>query len=81
MLEISFSDESLPHPVLDFMIIIIAVISTAQYLTNKSEHTALDMINNNVYIKTSKIISYIVIILHSSHTTPAQNLSVSHTHT
>ena len=80
-LEISFSEESLTHPVLDFMIIIIAVISTAQYLTNKSEHTALDMISNNVYIKTSKMISYIVIILHPSHTTPAQTLSLSLTHT
>ena len=36
----------------------------APYLTNKGEHTALYKINNNGYIKTSKIINYIVIILH-----------------
>ena len=43
-------------------IIIIAVIFVAPYLTDKGEHTALYKVNNNVYIKTSKIISYIVIV-------------------
>ena len=43
-----------------------AVISIALY------HTVLYKINNNVYIKTSNIINYIIIILYSSHT---------HTHT
>ena len=45
-------------------LVIIAVISIALYLTtDKGEHTALYKINNNVYIKTSKIINYIVIII------------------
>ena len=54
---------------------IIAVISTVLYLT-KGEHTVFYKINNNVYIKTSKIINDIVIILQSS-----LSLSLSHTHT
>ena len=36
--------------------IITAVISIALYLIDKGEHTALYKINNNVYLKTSKII-------------------------
>ena len=52
--------------------IIIAVISIALYLTDMGELTALYKINNNVYIKTSKIINYVVIILYHTHT---------HTHT
>ena len=40
------------------------------YLTDKGEHTALYKykVNNNVYLKTSKIIDYIVIMLYSLHT-------------
>ena len=45
------------------IIIIIAVISIAPYLTEKREQVTLYQINNNVYIKTSKRISYIVIML------------------
>ena len=45
--------------------IIIVVISLALYLTDKGEHTALYKINNKVYIKTSKMINCIVIILYS----------------
>ena len=52
------------------MIIIITIISIAPYLTDKGVHTALYKINNNVCIKTSKIINYIVIILYSLHTYP-----------
>ena len=48
-------------------ILIIVVISVAPYLTNKAEHTLLYKINNNVYIKTSKGINYIVIILYFAH--------------
>ena len=48
-------------------ILIIVVISVAPYLTNKGEHTVLYKINNNLYIKTSKGINYIVIILYFSH--------------
>ena len=48
--------------------IIIAVISIALYLTDMGELTALYKINNNVYIKTSKIINYVVIILYHTHT-------------
>ena len=40
----------------------------APYLTDKDEHAVLYKINNNVYIKTTKIINYTVIILYSSHT-------------
>ena len=36
------------------IIIIIAVISIAPYLTDKGEHTAIFKINDNVYFKTSK---------------------------
>ena len=43
------------------LIIIIAIISVALYLTDKGEHTVLYKINNNGYIKTWKIINYIVI--------------------
>ena len=50
------------------MVIIIVVISIAPCLTDKGEQTALYKINNNVYIKTSKILNYIVIILHYTHT-------------
>ena len=42
---------------------VITVISIMLYLTIKDEHTALYKINNNVYIKTAKIINDIVIIL------------------
>ena len=52
---------------LQFIMIIRAVISVAWYLTNKGEHATLYKINNNVYSETSKIISYKVIILYSSH--------------
>ena len=45
------------------MIIITAVISLAPYITDKGELTALYRTNNDVYIKTSKIINYSVIIL------------------
>ena len=47
--------------------IVTAVISIAQYLTDKGEHTALYKILNNVYIKSSKKIKHIVIILYSSY--------------
>ena len=36
------------------IIIIIAVVSIAPYLTDKCEHTALYMLNKNVYIKPQK---------------------------
>ena len=49
-------------------IIMIGVISVVLYLINTSEHIALHKINNNVYIKTSKIINYKVIILYYTHT-------------
>ena len=39
------------------IIMVITVISIMLYLTNKDEHTALYKINNNVYIKTAKIIN------------------------
>ena len=70
--------------------LIIAVISIAPYLTDKGGHIALYKINNNVYIKTSKIINYVVIILYSSHAraqtdthtrTHARTHAQSHTHT
>ena len=51
---------------------IIVVISIVPYLTDKNEHTTLYKIKNNVYIKTSRIIGYIVMILYYSHTTPAR---------
>ena len=62
------------------------VISIVPYLTGKGEHTVLYKNNNNVYIKTSKIINYIVIILYSSHTHTYACMCVhahthSHTHT
>ena len=46
------------------IMIIITVIFIAPYLPNKvkGEHTALCKINNDVYIKTSKIINYIVVV-------------------
>ena len=53
-------------------IIIIGVISVVPYLINTGEHITLHKINNNVSIKTSKIINYEVIILYYSlhtHTT------------
>ena len=65
----------------DDNIIITAVISIAPYLTDKGEHTALYKINHNVYIKTSKIINYIVVILYSSHTTYTHTHTHTHTHT
>jgi len=40
-------------------IIIITVISIAPHLTDKGEHSALYKLNNNVYIKTSKIMNYL----------------------
>ena len=66
------------------MLIIIMVISVVPDLTDKSEHTVLYKINNNVYIKTSKMINYIVIILYSLqiHThTHTHTHSHTHTHT
>ena len=44
---------------------IIMVISVVLYVTDKGEHTAPYKINNSVYIKTSKMINYIVAILYS----------------
>ena len=44
------------------IIIIIAVISIGPYLTDNGEHITLYNINNNVFIKTSKIINYTVMI-------------------
>ena len=62
------------------MIIVIAVISIAPYLTDKGEHTSLYKINNNVYSKTSKILNYVVIILHYTHThTRARTHARTHT--
>ena len=43
--------------------IIIAVISIAPYLNDKDEHTALYKINSNLYVKTSKIINYKVMVI------------------
>ena len=63
------------------LLIITAVISIASYLTDKGEHTAFYKINNNVYIKTSKIINYyIVLILYSSHTHHIRKHTHTHTH-
>ena len=62
-------------------IIIIAVIAIALHLTYKGEHTALCRMNNNEYIKISKVINYIVIVLYSSHTTPLRTHPSTHTHT
>ena len=45
------------------MTIIIMVISIALYLSDKGEHTALYKIVSNVYIRTSKILNYIAIII------------------
>ena len=56
------------------IITIIAVISVVLYLIDKSEHTMLYKINKNVYIKTSKIFSYVDIIMYFLHT-------CTHTHT
>ena len=44
--------------------IITAVISITPYLADKGEHTVPYKINNNVCIKTSKIIHYMVMILY-----------------
>ena len=44
---------------------IIMVISIGLYVTDKGEHTVPYKINNSVYIKTSKIINYIVAVLYS----------------
>ena len=64
-----------PEVVLILIIIIIntfliVVVSVVLYLTNKGEHTALYKYkrNNNVYLKTSKIIDYVVIMLYSVYT-------------
>ena len=43
-----------PVYVMIILIIIIAVVSIAPYLTDKCEHTALYMLNKNVYIKPKK---------------------------
>ena len=56
----------------EIMMMMMAVISIAPNLTDKGEYTTIYKSNNNVYIKTSKII-YIVILSYSSYTT--------HTHT
>ena len=50
------------------MITITAFISIALYITDKGELTALYKTTNDVYIKTSKIINYVVIILYHTHT-------------
>ena len=64
------------------LLIITAVISIASYLTDKGEHTAFYKINNNVYIKNSKIINYyIVLILYSSHTHHIRKHTHTHTRT
>ena len=60
------------------MITITAFISIALYITDKGELTALYKTNNDVYIKTSKIINYSVIILYTSHIPPPPH---THTHT
>ena len=60
------------------MITITAFFSTALYITDKGKLTALYKTNNDVYIKTSKIINYSVIILYSSHIPPPPP---PHTHT
>ena len=54
-------------------IIIIAVISTPPYLTDKGEHADLYKINNNVCIKTSdnKSCSHNIIFLTCRHTIKA----------
>ena len=48
------------------IIIILAVICTTPYLIDKGQLTVLYKINNNVHIKTSKIIKYIFVTLYSS---------------
>ena len=60
------------YEIIMMRMMMVAVISIAQNLTDKGEYTTLYKSNNNVYIKTSKII-YIVILSYSSYTT--------HTHT
>ena len=60
-----------------FLLIIIVVIFIAPYLTDRGEHTTLYKNNNNVYIKTSKIVydHNIVFLTHAcAHTR-------THTHT
>ena len=47
------------------IIIIIAVISVAPYVTDKGEYTTLYMINTKVYIETSKTIHCDNIVFHS----------------
>ena len=42
------------------------VISIAQYLTNKGEHTMLHKINKNVYIKPQKECKHNIVFLHRS---------------
>ena len=67
---------------LDFRIIItIAVISTAPYLTSHGVDLALDMIDNNMHIKRSKIADDIVMILYSSNKTQPHKDTQSPTHT
>ena len=53
-------------------VIITVVISIAQYLTNKGEHTTLYKINKNLH-QNFKNINFIVITLYSSHTTHTQS--------
>lgn len=63
-----------PEVVLIIIIInntfLIVVVSVVLYLTNKGEHAALYKykLNNNVYLKTSKIIDYVIIMLYSVYT-------------
>ena len=60
------------------------VISIVPYLTGKGEHTVLYKNNNNVYIKTSKIINYIGILLYTPlppHHAHTQMHAHMHTHT
>ena len=74
---------------LRIIIIIIAVISIAPYLTDKGEHTTLYKNNYNVYIKTSNIINYIshsIVFLACTHThththAHARARASTHTHT
>ena len=62
-------------------VMIIVVISIVLYLTGKGEPTVLYKINNNVYIKTSKIINYIGIILCTPPPPTMHIHKCMHTHT
>ena len=47
------------------IIIIVAVISIAPYLTDKGEHTSLYKVSDKTFIKISKMINYLVMITHT----------------